>query len=133
MEQRLSLVTLGVADLERSRRFYEDGLGWQRGNNHEEVVFFQIGGAGAVGTGSLRGMQHLADLAHAGFSIWPFDRPGWPLAVEIYPRLFTPGVVKSRHRARRHRSYAWRKILGLPPGRRGSHAGRVCSPTRLGA
>ena len=45
MEQRLSLVTLGVADLERARRFYEDGLGWRRGNAHAEVVFFQIGGA----------------------------------------------------------------------------------------
>jgi catechol 2,3-dioxygenase-like lactoylglutathione lyase family enzyme len=45
MEQRLSLVTLGVADLERARRFYEDGLGWRRGNNHPEVVFYQIGGA----------------------------------------------------------------------------------------
>ena len=45
MEQRLSLVTLGVADLERSRRFYEDGLGWRRGNAHAEVVFFQLGGA----------------------------------------------------------------------------------------
>jgi uncharacterized protein len=45
MEQRLSLVTLGVADLERSRRFYEDGLGWRRGNNHPEVVFYQIGAA----------------------------------------------------------------------------------------
>jgi len=44
MEQRLSLVTLGVADLERSRRFYEDGLGWQRGNQHEEVAFYQLGG-----------------------------------------------------------------------------------------
>jgi uncharacterized protein len=29
MEQRLSLVTLGVADLDRSRRFYET-LGWRR-------------------------------------------------------------------------------------------------------
>jgi hypothetical protein len=27
MGQRLSVVTLGVADLERSRRFYEEGLG----------------------------------------------------------------------------------------------------------
>ena len=45
MEQRLSVVTLGVADLERSRRFYEDGLGWRRGNDHAEVVFFQTGGA----------------------------------------------------------------------------------------
>jgi catechol 2,3-dioxygenase-like lactoylglutathione lyase family enzyme len=44
MEQRLSLVTLGVADLERSRRFYEDGLGWRRGNKHEEVTFYQLGG-----------------------------------------------------------------------------------------
>jgi len=45
MEQRLNVVTLGVADLERSRRFYEEGLGWRRGNDHAEVVFFQAGGA----------------------------------------------------------------------------------------
>jgi uncharacterized protein len=44
MEQRLSLVTLGVADLERARRFYEDGLGWRRGNTHDEVAFYQLGG-----------------------------------------------------------------------------------------
>ena len=44
MEQRLSVVTLGVADLERSRRFYEDGLGWWRGNARDEIVFFQVGG-----------------------------------------------------------------------------------------
>ena len=44
MEQRLSLVTLGVADLERARRFYEHGLGWRRGNDHPEVVFYQLGG-----------------------------------------------------------------------------------------
>ena len=44
MEQRLSLVTLGVADLERARRFYEDGLGWRRGNEHAEVAFYQLGG-----------------------------------------------------------------------------------------
>ena len=44
MEQRLSLVTLGVADLERARRFYEEGLGWRRGNDHPEVAFYQLGG-----------------------------------------------------------------------------------------
>lgn len=44
MEQRLSLVTLGVADLERSLRFYE-ALGWQQGNEPGQgVVFFQCGG-----------------------------------------------------------------------------------------
>ena len=44
MEQRLSVVTLGVADLGRSRRFYEDGLGWRRANASDEVVFYQAGG-----------------------------------------------------------------------------------------
>lgn len=45
MEQRLSLITLGVADLARSRRFYEDGLGWTRGGGVEgEVAFYQLGG-----------------------------------------------------------------------------------------
>ncbi len=42
MEQRVSLVTLGVADLHRSRSFYEQ-LGWQ-GQEVEETVFFQAGG-----------------------------------------------------------------------------------------
>jgi predicted lactoylglutathione lyase len=44
MEQRLSLITLGVADLKRARQFYEDGLGWTRGNRQDEVAFYQAGG-----------------------------------------------------------------------------------------
>ena len=44
MEQRLSLVTLGVADVERSRTFYE-ALGWTtRAEASADVVFFQAGG-----------------------------------------------------------------------------------------
>ena len=61
---------------------------------------FQVGGAGAVGTGSLRGMRTLHRLHAASFSIWPFDPPGWPLVVEIYPRLLTGSVVKSDRDAR---------------------------------
>ena len=59
---------------------------------------FQIGGAGAVGTGTLRGIPHLARLQEAGFRVWPFDAPGLreglPLLVEIYPRLLTGEVRK---------------------------------------
>jgi catechol 2,3-dioxygenase-like lactoylglutathione lyase family enzyme len=44
MEQRPSVVTLGVADLERSGHFYENRLGFLRGNSSEEIVFFQING-----------------------------------------------------------------------------------------
>ena len=43
MEQRVSLVTLGVADLERSKRFYEE-LGWRAHPGGEDVAFFQAGG-----------------------------------------------------------------------------------------
>lgn len=46
MEQRLSLVTLGVADIRRARQFYEQ-LGW-RGQEVEETVFFQAGSIGIV-------------------------------------------------------------------------------------
>lgn len=46
MEQRISLVTLGVTDLERARAFYES-LGW-RGQTVQETVFFQAGGLGVV-------------------------------------------------------------------------------------
>jgi predicted lactoylglutathione lyase len=44
VEQRVSIITLGVADLKRSREFYER-LGWRRSMANEEgVVFFQAGG-----------------------------------------------------------------------------------------
>ena len=44
MEQRLSLVTLGVADLGRARAFYE-ALGWTtRAKPEDDIVFFQAGG-----------------------------------------------------------------------------------------
>lgn len=62
---------------------------------------FQIGGAGSVGTGSVRGFSALARLQDAGFAIWPFDTPALPpVAVEIWPRTFTGPVVKSSATAR---------------------------------
>ena len=44
MDQRLSLITLGVRDLARARAFYE-GLGWHtNAAPDDDVVFFQAGG-----------------------------------------------------------------------------------------
>ena len=46
MEPRITLITLGVTDLERSVRFYRDGLGWpMSGASTDEVAFFHSGGA----------------------------------------------------------------------------------------
>ncbi len=57
MEQRVSLITLGVDDLARSKAFYER-MGWQ-GRELEETVFFQAGGQALV----LWGREKLADDA----------------------------------------------------------------------
>ena len=44
MEQRVSIITLGVADLDRSRKFYER-LGWRPSiPDTKDIVFFQAGG-----------------------------------------------------------------------------------------
>ena len=43
MRQRVSLITLGVRDLDRARTFYES-LGWRRTGDDADVVFFQAGG-----------------------------------------------------------------------------------------
>ena len=46
MEPRITLVTLGVADLARAVRFYRDGLGWTPSSASVEgdVAFFQLNG-----------------------------------------------------------------------------------------
>ena len=60
MEQRISLITLGVDDLARARRFYEEGLGWQPRDAPEGVVFYQLPGIAMA----LFGRKDLADDAH---------------------------------------------------------------------
>jgi catechol 2,3-dioxygenase-like lactoylglutathione lyase family enzyme len=67
MEQRLSLVTLGVGDLERARAFYQ-ALGWEpHPSSPDEVVFFQTGGM-VVG---LWDREQLAEDSTVD------DTPGW--------------------------------------------------------
>lgn len=44
MQQQMSAVTLGVADLTRSRRFYVDGFGWRPVFENDEIVFYQMNG-----------------------------------------------------------------------------------------
>jgi catechol 2,3-dioxygenase-like lactoylglutathione lyase family enzyme len=65
VEQRVSLVTLGVADLGRARAFYE-ALGWEPGPGAgEEVVFFQAGGM-IVGLWSREALAEDSGVADPG-------------------------------------------------------------------
>lgn len=44
MDQRVDIITLGVADLDVARRFYLDGLGWEATLDVPgEVIFIQVG------------------------------------------------------------------------------------------
>ena len=46
MEQHINYITLGVADLAESRRFYRDVFGWQEtADSNENIAFFQAGNA----------------------------------------------------------------------------------------
>lgn len=60
MEQRISLITLGVDDLARARRFYEEGLGWVARLAPEGVVFYQLPGIALA----LFGRADLEEDAH---------------------------------------------------------------------
>lgn len=74
MQQQVAVITLGVADLARSRRFYVDGFGWAPVFQNDEIVFYQMNGfvlgtwlaaalAADVGRPTLRGPGGFA-LAH---------------------------------------------------------------------
>lgn len=66
MEQRLSFITLGVADLDRSRAFYE-ALGWTPSAYGEGkgIVFFQIGGM-VLGLFPREALAEDANVSEAG-------------------------------------------------------------------
>jgi catechol 2,3-dioxygenase-like lactoylglutathione lyase family enzyme len=44
MQQQISVITLGVADLARARRFYAGGFGWTPVFENDEILFFQMNG-----------------------------------------------------------------------------------------
>jgi catechol 2,3-dioxygenase-like lactoylglutathione lyase family enzyme len=44
MQARLSFITLGVADLERSRRFYTEVLGWRPLHDADGIVMYRLNG-----------------------------------------------------------------------------------------
>ncbi|MGE4249275.1 MAG: VOC family protein [Parvibaculaceae bacterium] len=44
MQQYISLITLGIADIARSRRFYGEGFGWTPVFQNDEITFYQVNG-----------------------------------------------------------------------------------------
>jgi hypothetical protein len=75
---------------------------------------FQIGGAGAVGTGSLRGMPWLTWLRARGFAIWPFDDVGPRTAFEVYPSLYAKVATHDAAGRGRHLAHLPSTVLSRP-------------------
>jgi catechol 2,3-dioxygenase-like lactoylglutathione lyase family enzyme len=44
MQQQMSVITLGIADLPRSLAFYRDGFGWSPVFENSEIAFYQMNG-----------------------------------------------------------------------------------------
>ncbi|WP_119270478.1 VOC family protein [Taklimakanibacter deserti] len=44
MQQYISLITLGITDIQRSRRFYGEGFGWKPVFQNDEITFYQVNG-----------------------------------------------------------------------------------------
>jgi predicted lactoylglutathione lyase len=93
MEQRLSLVTLGVADVAASRAFYER-LGWKASSlGGDGVAFFQMGGIAL----SVYGRAHLA--ADAGVPPEGSGFGGIALAQNVRSKEEVDAVLAEAERA----------------------------------
>jgi uncharacterized protein len=84
MEPRISLITLGVADLERSYRFYKDGLGLPTTRTPDSgIVFFQTSGV----TLALFPYHELAEDVG----------PGWDVPRSRFTGITLAHNVRERH------------------------------------
>lgn len=63
MQQQISVITIGVLDLDRSKRFYEEGFGWTPVFENEEIIFYQMNGF-VLGTFKLASLEQ--DMGRSG-------------------------------------------------------------------
>lgn len=65
MQQQISVITLGIADIARSKRFYVDGFGWTPVFETPEIVFYQMNG---LMLGTWLGSALEADMQRPGLA-----------------------------------------------------------------
>lgn len=75
MEQRISLITLAVRDLDASRRFFVDGLGWEAFLDVDDVLMLRVG-------------EHLL------LSLWASES----FTAEVGPSTLGTGIAQSHWR-----------------------------------
>ena len=104
MNAHVSSILLGVRDMDRSKEFYMEGLGWKVRNDYGISVFFEPGGGSLVGFYGHDGLA--ADngaspegSASAGWSspTWSAGRHGYEILAEAEkagPTILVPAATK---------------------------------------
>lgn len=91
--QQLSVITLGITDLARSRRFYSEGFAWTPVFENEEIVFYQMNGF-ILGTwlqSALEADQRRPGLARPGAFSLAHNVPAEADVVPLMERLLSAG------------------------------------------
>lgn len=65
MQHQISVITLAIGDLPRSRRFYAEGFGWAPVFENEEIIFYQMNGF-VLGTFEKSALEK--DMGRSGLS-----------------------------------------------------------------
>lgn len=119
MESRISIITLGVGDLDRSIRFYRDGLGFEtKAKEGDDIAFFGLNGT--------------------ALALYPLDKLAEDIGPEIQPQPSGFSGITIAHNVRSKEEVA--KVLSLAEKSGGSivkpaqdvfwggHSGYFCDP-----
>lgn len=93
MQQQISVITLSVAELQRSRRFYGEGFGWKPVFENDEIVFYQMNGF-VLGTwldGGLEGDMQREGLRRPGAFSLSHNVDAQSKVQEVLDRLVAAG------------------------------------------
>lgn len=98
MQQQISVITLGIADLDRSRRFYADGFGWTPVFENEEIAFYQMNGfvLGTWLTAKLEEDMQAGGLARPGAFALAHNVPTREAVQPLIDRLVAAGGTMLR-------------------------------------
>lgn len=98
MQQQVAVITLGVEDLSRSRRFYTAGFGWIPVFENDEIIFYQMNGfvLGTFLTGSLAADMRREGLLRPGAFALAHNVPAKEDVAPLMERLVQAGGVVLR-------------------------------------
>ena len=92
MQQQMSLITLGVADIQRSRRFYGEGFGWKPVAEMPDITFYQLNGF-VFGTWAVKSLEE--DMKRQGNS----QKGAFALAHNVRTREEVDPIIEQLVRA----------------------------------